>query len=179
MTQNSAPPDQVRPEDLMEELGIKKDAYYADLKYLGIQPVRDSEGKAWLTTEDADRIRSLRSFVEQNGKRSGFEESGIVKRDDSNLTASTDDIYTNPEEPTAQFDLDKLMRDAAQLKAREIAMPHLVKRAVADRMSEDDLPEDLKEKVELAREAANPKYTPAEVAQTMLEQWRSSRRIGD
>ena len=37
MTQNSVPTNLVRPEDLMQELGIKKDAYYADLNYLGIK----------------------------------------------------------------------------------------------------------------------------------------------
>ena len=67
------------------------------------------------------------------------------------------------------------MREAAELKARELAMPHLVKKAVADRMTEDDLPEDLKEKVAAVREAANPKHTPASVADSLLEQWRSSR----
>ena len=67
------------------------------------------------------------------------------------------------------------MRSAAELKARELAMPHLVKKAVAERMTEDDLPDDLKEKVAAVREAANPKYTPAEVASNLLEQWRSSQ----
>ena len=34
MTQNSAPDNCIRPEVLLEELGIKKDAYYKDLRYL-------------------------------------------------------------------------------------------------------------------------------------------------
>ncbi len=42
------------------------------------------------------------------------------------------------------------MRGAAELKARDLAMPNLVMRELADRMTEDDLPEDLKEKVEIA-----------------------------
>ena len=178
MTQNSAPSDPLRPEELMEELGIKKDAYYKDVNYLGIEVQKDSEGRAYLTQEQANQIRALRSYVEQKGKRNRFEYSALVKADNNNLTASTKenqpDIYVKPSEPTAQFDLNKLMREAAELKARELAMPHLVKKAVADRMSEEDLPEDLKEKVAAVRDAANPKYTPAEVASNLLEQWRSS-----
>ncbi len=180
MTQNSVATDLIRPEKLMEELGIKKDAYYADLKFLNIKPVRDEEGKVWLTPEDAERIKHLRSYLDENGKRAGF--SGIVKTESDSAIASNssseltqDDIYVEPEQPTEQFDVNGLMRGAAELKAREVAMPDLVKRAVADQMSEEDLPEDLKEKVNLAREAANPKFTPTEVASQLLNQWRATK----
>jgi hypothetical protein len=54
-------------------------------------------------------------------------------------------------------------------------MPDLVKRAIADKMTEDDLPFDLKEKVNLAREAANPKFTPSMVAERLLERYRQQK----
>ncbi len=91
----------------------------------------------------------------------------------SNNNEAENDIYINPEEPTAQFDINGLMRGAAQLKARELAMPHLVKREIANRMNEEDLPEDLQEKVAIAREVANPKFTPGQLAETLLSQYRS------
>jgi hypothetical protein len=178
MTQNSALSEAIRPEDLMDELSIKKDAYYADLNYLGIKPQKDSEGKAYLTFEQAEQVRSLRRHVENTGKREGFINSAIVKVDDSAAIASANNnseesIYVKPAEPTAEYDLNQLMRSAAELKAREIAMPALVKRAIADKMTEGDLPEDLQEKVNLAREAADPKFTPAQLADALLSQWRS------
>lgn len=179
MTQNSAPDSVpshlVRPDDLMEELGIKKDAYYADLKYLNIQPRKDSEGKVWLTNEDAERIRSLRSHVEQNGKRNGFEESSIVLQDDSNSLVSTNNISVEHRDPIEQNEEDRLVRNAAQLKARELATPDLVVRAIADRMTEEELPEDLKEKLEAVRESVNPKWTPESLADGILARYRSSR----
>ena len=46
--QNSAVEHQIRPNALMEELGIKKDAYYAYLKHLGFKAEKDSDGKAFL-----------------------------------------------------------------------------------------------------------------------------------
>ena len=164
----------------MEQLGIKKDAYYKDLNYLDIKPEKDSEGRVYLTEEQADQIRALRNHVNETGKRGGFSTSSIIKVDDSNFATSTnsnseEDIYVEPEEPTAQFNLNGLIREAAELKAREVAMADLMKRAIADQMTEEELPEDLKEKVALAREAANPKFTPAEVATTLLNQWRSNR----
>lgn len=180
MIQNSAPASPIRPEDLMDELNIKKDTYYADLNYLGIKAEKDSEGKAYLTNEQTEQVRSLRRHVENTGKREGFMNNSIVKVDDNNLIASAnnnseENIYVKPDEPTAQFDMNQLIRSAAELKAREIAMPALVKRALADQMTEGDLPEDLQEKVNLAREAADPKFTPAEVAATLLSQYRSNR----
>ena len=74
--------------------------------------------------------------------------------------------------------MEQLIYEAAQLKARELAMQDLVKRALADGMTEDDLPAELKQKVNLAREAANPKFTPQEVAGSILTQWRQNRLAG-
>jgi hypothetical protein len=178
MTQNSAPPETIRPEELMEELGIKKDAYYKDINYLDIKPEKDSEGKTFLTNEQADQIRSLRNHVNQTGKREGFSNSSIVKVDDSNSIESTntnseENIYVEPENPLDNFDVNQLIRQAAQLKARELAAPDLAIRAIADRMTEDDLPEDLKQKVEAVREAVNPKWTPAQLADNILAQYRN------
>jgi len=205
MSENSQPDLLVRPEKLMSELGIKKDSYYRDIRFLNIKPIRDAQGKVWLTPEDAERIKHLRSYVEKNGKRKGFSE--IIKSDNkahrfadscgmvektreataegaaslttSNSSSSSslavEDIYVEPEQPTEQFDVNDLMRSAAELKAREVAMPDLIKRAIADQMTEDELPSDLKEKVKNAREAANPQFTPTEVASKLLSQWRAGK----
>lgn len=177
MSQNSAPSETIRPEELMDELGVKKDTYYADLKYLGIKADKDEQGFAYLTFEQAHQVRSLRSYVNRMGKRDGFEVGTIVQVTDSktDLAAaeSEPDIYLEPEEPTAQFDVNDLVRSAAELKARELAMPHLVKREIANRMEESDLPEDLQEKVAYAREVANPKFTPGQLAETLLSQYKN------
>ncbi len=178
MTQNSVPTDIVRPEDLMQELGIKKDAYYADLNYLGIKPNKDEEGRSYLTQSEVEKIKKLRSYVERNNKRTGFEDNAsIVKSNNGELKTQqdNDEIYVEPEEPTANIDVNNLMRSAAELKAREVAMPDIIKRAIADQMTEDDLPEDLKEKVNLVREAANPKFKPTDVASQLLNQWRANK----
>ena len=180
MTQNSVPNETIKPEELQIELGIKKDAYYKDINYLDLKVKADSEGRVFLTKEQADQIRALRNHVKNTGKREGFSNNSIVKVDNNNLAASTnnnleEDIYIEPEEPTANLDLNKIIRQAAQLKARELATPDLAIRAIADRMTEDDLPEDLKQKVEAVREAVNPKWTPAALADSILSQYRSQR----
>ncbi len=169
----------IRPEDLMGEFNIKKSKYYSVLKKLGIKAPKDSKGRTYLKYEQARQIRDYLSVNEEAVNNQEYTNSALVKTDHSNLASSTkenqENIYVEPENPIEQFDLNKLMREAAELKARELAMPHLVKKAVAERMSEEDLPEDLKEKVAAVREAANPKHTPASVADSLLEQWRSSR----
>jgi hypothetical protein len=63
-----------------------------------------------------------------------------------------------------------------KLQARELATPDLAIRAIADRMTEEDLPDDLKEKVEAVREAVNPKWTPGQLADKILANYRSSLR---
>jgi hypothetical protein len=165
---DSVPAALVRPEDLMEELGIKKDAYYADLKYLNIQPIKDSEGKVWLTFEDAERIRHLRSHVEQKGKRNGFEENSIVKADDNNLANSPNSIHVESREAIETTSFDRVLNNAYDLKARELAASDLAVRAIADRITEDDLPQHLKETLEAVRESVAPKWTPDSLADQIL-----------
>ena len=179
MTQNSAPNNFIRPDELMSELGIKKDAYYKDLNYLDITPEKDSEGRVYLTNEQANQIRALRSHVQITGKRNGFDNSSIVKVDDSNEIVSNnseieDDIYINREEPTAKIE-SNIVREAEELAARGMAMNNLLKIQLASQMSFDDLSPDLQEKVTIAREVANPKWTPASLAQKILAQHRSQK----
>lgn len=98
-----------------------------------------------------------------------------VTTSNSSSSLVQEDIYVQPSPPTEQFEVNGLMRSAAELKAREVAMPDLIKRAIADQITEEDLPFDLKEKVKKAREAANPKFTPTEVANKLLSQWRANK----
>ena len=170
----------IRPEELMEELGIKKSKYYQVLKELGIKAEKDLSGKTYLTESQAEQVKNYLLNNMQEEENQDLNNNSIVKIDDSNLATSTntnaeENIYVEPEDPTANFDLDKILRKAAQLKARELATPDLAIRAIADRMSEDDLPEDLKQKVFAVREAVNPKWTPAELADRILAQYRSNR----
>ena len=191
MTQNSAPTNCIRPDELMSELNIKKDAYYKDLRYLDITPDKDSDGKAYLTNEQADKIRALRNHVVETGKRSGFDTTSIVKVDDSNEMISSsneteedsnqivtkrrkENIYVEQQEPTANLQ-DNILREAQELAARGMAMNDLIKIQLASQMSFDDLSPDLQEKVNIAHEVANPKLTPAAIAQQLLAQHRQQK----
>jgi hypothetical protein len=163
------------PTDLMQELGIKKDVYYLDLQFLGIKAMKGDDRKAYLTQEQADRVRALRSHMNQTGTRVGFDDgkpvNGLAIKEKNEL-ATTQDIYTKPEDPIADQDMGQvLFRKGAELKARETAMPDLVVRAIADQLTEEQLPEDLQQKVELCREAANPKYTPADLASQLISRY--------
>ena len=188
-----------RPEDVQEMFGIKKVAYYNRLKFLEIQAHKDEDNKAYLDENQLDMLKELDEYININGKMAGFtynkyfdsevttDENSLVTSSnslvvDNNSTTLSDenrtnepDIYVEPEEPTTQFDMEHLMYEAAELKARELAMQDLVKRALADGMNESDLPPELQNKVQNAREAANPKFTPQQVASTLLTQWRQNR----
>ncbi len=177
MNQNSTLDQKIRPEDLIQEFNIGKDTYYNDLKYLGIKAEKDSKGKPYLTFEQAEQVRALRSYVNRNGKREGFENSSLVHSSNNELATNgnEEDIYVKPEEPRVQFDFNQLMRGAQEIKLRELATPDLLMRGIADQLTEEDLSDDLKEKLAAVREAVNPKWTPASLATEIVAQYRSSR----
>jgi hypothetical protein len=173
-----------RPEDVQEMFGIKQRAYYNRLKYLGIEANKDEQGKPYLDAEQVELLKAFHEHINETGKMEGFPNSqngGLVKADRNGLghsnngKISQENIYVEPEEPVDNSEVTLLLREAEELRAREIAMRDLIKRKLADQMSEEDLPPDLQEKVRLAREAANPKFTPQEVAATLLQQWREKR----
>ena len=165
----------------MDELDIKKSTYYGDLEYLGIKADKDENQNAYLTFEQAEKVRALRSHVIENGKRDGFVYGGLAVSSNNELATNQDtnnseatNIYVQKEEPTASVDSD-LVREAKELAARGMAMNDLLKIQLASKMTFDDLDADLKEKVAIAREVANPKWTPAELADKILAQHRSQK----
>jgi hypothetical protein len=193
--QNSSQPHRIRPDDLMQELGIKKDTYYADLNYLEIKASKDENGKAYLTNEQANLVRELRSHVSQTGKREGFvssspddingdlvhhqsrQEIAAFSEEAEEVDPSTT-LRVNLNIPQAEQEgyeenLEKLIYEAAQLKMQNLSAPHLVKLHLAQQMSEEDLPPEMREKVQQVRDAANPKFQPSSVANNLLQQWRN------
>ena len=194
---NSDPNNSIRPETLQAQLSIGRDAYYSDLRYLGIKADKDDKGNAYLTFEQAEQVRQLRSHVNNYGTRKGFvyekidDTSNIIRSivtttnnsietSHSNLTSeitpTEEDIYISETSPTDDIDLDNLVRNAQEIAARNIAIPSLIAAELAENMGFDDLPPDLQEKVRIARDAANPKkYQPKAIARDLLKQLRSRR----
>jgi hypothetical protein len=178
--QNRLTSDPTRPETLMEKYGIKRDAYYDRLKFLGIKHQKNSDNRCYLTNEQVNLMDELDSYIKENGKMEGFSNSNsednsgaIVKSETTAIEQSPENIYVEPENPLDNLEVDRIIRKASELKARELATSDLAIRAIADRMTEDDLPEDLKQKVEAVREAVNPKWTPAQLADSILAQYRN------
>ena len=138
---------------------------------------------SWITNRDFERLQLLRKHVEEKGRRTGFEDLKdgelitVEKQaitNNKNGEINNQEIYVTPEDPKENMDVDNIVRKGAELKAREIAMPHLVVRAIADKLDESELPEDLQEKIEDAREASNPKFTPEELADSILMSYRQN-----
>ena len=81
-------------------------------------------------------------------------------------------------QPDFSGGMEQLFREAAEIKAQNMVMPNLVKLQLASQMTFDDLPNDLKQKVEAVNEAANPKMEPVGIASQLLAQHRSSQKPG-
>ena len=199
---NSAGNIKHRPESLIEKYGIKSSAYYQRIKFLKIKAQKDENNKAYLTDEQVEIMDALHEHVQTTGKMQGFVFHSEGGEEASELVVSaTNDLDENagkmtvsdkgelsqskldsvieqqiPEtQPNFSQDMEGLIRQAAEIKAQGLAMPDLVTLQLAQQMTFDDLPNDLKSKVTAVHEAANPKMQPAQVASQLLTQYRSNR----
>jgi len=151
------------PEEAMELLGIEKSQYYARLKKLGMKAKRDGK----ILYLDEEQMQLLRDYNQA--------ENAIALIDDSpGLTLGS---IPQIEEPAGD-ERDDIMRQAAELRAQQLAMPDLIKLYLAAGMNESDLPADLREALAATRTAANPniKKSAATIAQSMLQEYRSHQK---
>lgn len=172
MTDQNSPVDyQIRPDELKEELGIQKDAYYAYVKFLNLK-IEKADGKAFLSQEQADLLRSLRSHVLETGKMEGFVNTNggeLATVESSSIDQATPQVQEIPIEDDNQ--LNEWFRAAAELKGQRLVMPQLVISELADRMGYEDLPDDVKQKVDAVRQSTSPK-PPSQLADQLLARYR-------
>ena len=83
-----------------------------------------------------------------------------------------------PQAQQAQaFDLEDLVRGAAELAGHRMTMGQQLMLQMAERMTYEDLPEEVRLKVDSVRQATNPKHQNlSELADQMLNQWRQQRQ---
>jgi hypothetical protein len=177
-TQNSVVVPQIRPEQAMEQLGIKKDAYYEDLKFLDLKANRDSDGKSYLDEEQFQLLVSLRRHVEETGKRDGFQVPGDLATVAAGDMAAPEPEQIHTEAPQAeQFDIQAIIAEAAELAGSRMTMREQVVSAIAEQMTFEDLPEAVQSRVQNVRASADPKGQPQKVAAAMLSQWRQQKTV--
>ncbi|MBE9069714.1 hypothetical protein IQ260_24005 [Leptolyngbya cf. ectocarpi LEGE 11479] len=181
---NSAVEIQIRPHELMDQLGIKKDAYYAYLKALDITANKDSNNKAFLTEEQAKSVRLIRQHVVAGGKIDEFDlELALETAAESALAiADSGDIgklngQSEPEpvqeiDPSQGLDMEALYIEASEIAAQRLTAGEQVVMAMASKMTYEDLHPQAKAKVDHVRTASVPKFNPHEVAANLLNQCR-------
>lgn len=167
--------------ELCERWGIKYSQYYERLRSLNLDPKHLTEG-------DIEELDRLDAHVKGGGKIKDFADSesitqsaiapttpseAIDKRetdadDEENIEGlAIPDPPPEPETPESE-----IFRHAAELKAYYATHPDLVALNLASMMSENDLPEDLRAKVEEVREVAHPKPNQAALASNILQRHR-------
>ncbi|MEG4007730.1 hypothetical protein QUA41_17735 [Microcoleus sp. Pol11C1] len=167
-----------RPEQVCEELSIGSSTYYNRLKHLGIEASKDADGP-YLNAEQMKLMEELSEHIRQTGKMQGFGGGGQLALSESSGLASALEIPMQPDIPGSDDDgdgLEELIREAAELKVQQAAMPELIKLHLAAGMTEDDLPADLKAKLQAVRDAANPKQSAASIAQQLLQRHRNKNQ---
>ena len=163
----------------MAELDIKKQAYYDYLKHLGIKAGKDSKGKVYLTQAQANLVRELRAHVVNGGKIEEFEVSNshpaaLVKTEAGEMDAAGQVPEADPAE---DLDMNELVRGAAELAGHRMTVAHQLMLQMADQMTYEDLPDEVRVKVDSVRQATNPKHQNlSTMASDLLSQWRQKRQ---
>jgi hypothetical protein len=165
----------IHPEDLQAELGIKKDAYYEDVKFLkslgyDIQTRKDDEKRTLLEPESADLIRELRQHVSARGKREGFRAGELAAVGMSQPDAVEADLSGGQNSYA-----ESLIQRAQELAAQRLMTADLVVAELAEQMGYDDLTPDQQAQVGQVKEATHPKANPAAIALQLLQQLRANR----
>lgn len=173
-----------RPEQICELLGIGTSTYYNRLKYLEIEPSQDDEGP-YLTQEQKKLIEDLNEHIRKTGKTRGFRGGGELAISENSDLASAVEVpeVEIPEMETASFDqmdeemLSRLIGEAGELKVQQVAMPHLVRLHLAAQMTEEDLSDEQRRKLQNIKEAADPKKPKvASIAQELLKRHRQNQQ---
>jgi hypothetical protein len=172
-----------RLEQICERLGIERSTYYKRLKYLEIEPSRDDEGP-YLTQHQMKEMDELNEHIKRTGKTRGFREGGELAISENSGLASALEVpeveLPEVEANFAQMDdesLGQLIEEAGDLKTQQIAMPHLVRLHLANSMTEEDLSDEQRAKLEAIRNAANPKpNAAASIAQQLLQRHRQKQQ---
>ncbi len=178
------------PEQVMEALKIPKSTYYEWMQYLGEKAVKQN-GRAYLTNEQFDRLKELKMWVDQHGKKAGFLE--VEKADSSDLdpvgelaVADSGQLadgapVIDAEQQFVDEQGDRVFREAAKLAAHRIyTVPALVVDELAQQMTAADIPAEITAEAQAnAAEVINPKsLNPQAIAARLLEQ-RRRHHAGD
>jgi len=171
------------PEEACEALGIKKTPYYQRLRFLNIKANKDNEG-TYLTEDQMKLMWDLHEHIKQTGKMEGFNGGGQLALVENSGAASALEIPLEPETVVNadDGDLDQIIWEAAELKKQQLAKAALIRLHLAHQMTEDDLPDEMKEELAAVREAANPaspKQNPAAAASNLLAKYRATRSGGN
>ena len=54
------------------DMGVNKSTLYRDIKYLGIELIKDKDNVSWISNKDVDKIILLRKHIKKTGRRAGF-----------------------------------------------------------------------------------------------------------
>jgi hypothetical protein len=166
----------IHPEDLQAELGIKKDAYYEDLKFLkslgyDIQTRKDDDNRVMLEPESAALIRALRQHVADTGKREGFREGVLAET--AGASPSRLDSARAEIAPT-----ELMIFRAQELAAQRMMTADLVVAELAEQMTFDDLTPEQQSQVSQVQAVTHTKANPAAIASQLLQQHRATRQGG-
>ena len=165
--------------EAQEKWNLKPTAFYARLKFLGIQPIKEGR-KSFLDDEQIAQLTELDEYIQEHSSMEGFKES------DSNalVKAEKNDLQTNAEQPQPTVEAQNYKRNvgseqqqmaqlvaSAQNKAAGVLIAEgvLAQQFIAN---PEMLPEELRNQIQAAN--AVPQIDPNAYAAQLLRQHQAA-----
>lgn len=168
-------------DEILSRLGCGKDTFYKLKNHLGLEGSRDENKAVFFSDDDLAALELLKQHLDDGGKLEDFEVGALAIAADTNLAESSVDIsQEDPDEipeidPLEGVDIEALILEAAHLRGEQIVAPQLVKLALAGQLKEEELPPEVRERIQAVREAANPKFRAASIASQILKKYRGGQ----
>ncbi len=178
----SATARRIRPDELLAKYNIKREAYYARLRFLGIKARKDSSKRTYLTEDQVALLDALDAHIRKTGKMEGFEPNNgaaLVKSASSDLETKTSEKIEPKSNPIPDSNQLVEFDRAAQSRAAEILLA-AGEALTADYIANPDkLSPEFREKI-FARSAGVPKLLdPAALAHQIASAAKGqSQKVG-
>lgn len=163
--------------EAQEKWDLKPTAFYARLKFLGIQPIKQGR-KSFLDEEQIASLDELDEYIQEHGNMEGFGETGkLATVNAAKLAAESEvDIAFQDEVSQSKSTADEQFQGIIRSAKEHRAGVEIAKYAIASRLEVEDLDQDLIEEIESVRAATLPKSRSASTtAGAILNQFMQGR----
>jgi hypothetical protein len=169
--------------EILDVLDIKQSKFYEIKNALNIAGIPGDGSSVVFTDGDLDLFMAAVQHIEKGDKLSSFNAIAIAAETNGHTMTiaheptAADEIEIPTQDPGIDSDdIPDIIRQAEAIAAQRMVSRELVTLSIAQQMTEDDLSDETKAKIEQVREATRPKSQAVTIAAQLLSQHRQNRQ---